>query len=195
MSHEKASPKGWYRRGVQHPPHFDGGAFPQFVTFRLQGTLPQEKLIAWRERLYNGLLSAEEFHSRIESYLDAGAGECWLRDERVASVVQESLQFFDNVRYIIHGWVVMPNHVHLLFTPMSGHSLAKIVGAWKSYSAKQANAVLGRSGAFWQDDYFDRYIRDLDHFEATLWYIAHNPVAAGLCGSSECWQFSHAGAH
>ena len=89
--------------------------------------------------------------------------------------------YFDGDRYDLHGWVVMPNHVHVLITPAARHRLADIMHCWKSYTSKRANRILGRSGAFWQDDYFDRFMRDEAHFLRTQDYIAENPIRAGLC--------------
>ena len=73
-------------------------------------------------------------------------------------VVDERL--FDGERYALHAWVVMPNHVHVLCGPAEGWSLPDLVQAWKSYTAKRANTALGRHGTLWQDDFFDRYVRD-----------------------------------
>ena len=74
--------------------------------------------------------------------------------------MENALLFFDGARYAIHAWVVMPNHIHVLFTPTPGWSLSDILSSWKSFTAKEANKVLLRSGQFWHEDYFDRFIRD-----------------------------------
>lgn len=87
----------------------------------------------------------------------------------------------------------MPTHVHVLITPLHGESLSAILHAWKSFTAKQANAALERQGTFWQEEYFDRVIRDEAHFLAQISYIHENPVKAGLCGAAEEWAFSSAG--
>lgn len=63
---------------------------------------------------------------------------------------------------------------------------------FKSYTAHQANKLLGRAGKFWQEDYFDRYIRDYEHFEKVIDYIELNPVKAGLCISKYDWPFGSA---
>jgi len=74
----------------------------------------------------------------------------------------------------------MPNHVHLLAEFFAGSLLGEGVKSWKSFSAHEANRILGRSGQFWQEDYFDRFIRDTIHFESARRYIRENPVTAGL---------------
>jgi len=189
-----ATHKGWYRRGERHPPHFDAGPIPQFVTFRLSGSLPQVKLLQWKVQLQSGQIDDAELHRKIESYLDRGMGDCWLRNPGVTDMMQKALRHFDGQRYWLHGWVIMPNHVHVVFTPVAGNLLPNIVQSWKSFSAKSANKLLERHGTFWQEDYFDRYVRDLDHFERILWYVAQNPIVARLCEKPEDWPYSHVGA-
>lgn len=185
--------KGWYRRGDQHPPHFDGGDVVQFVTFRLADSMPSNKLLFWKQELEGKRVSDEEYCQKIESWLDAGHGSCWLRNPQIAEVVQNALRFFDGDRYELHGWVVMPNHVHVLVRLHESASLHKVVHSWKSFTAKAANSVLKRTGTFWQDDYFDRYVRDERDYGDRLEYIGENPVQAGLCKICTDWPWSHMG--
>ena len=86
---------------------------------------------------------------RIEEYEDAGYGECWLGDRRLAAMVQSTLLHFDNERYRIIAWCIMPNHVHVVIEILEEYLLEEILHAWKSYSAHAANKILGRSGSFW----------------------------------------------
>jgi REP element-mobilizing transposase RayT len=87
----------------------------------------------------------------------------------------------------------MPNHVHALLTPCPGWDLGKIVHSWKSYTANECNKLLGRSGAFWQKEGFDRYVRNEVHYYNAAAYIENNPVKAGLCKRPEDWPWSSAG--
>lgn len=186
-------PRGWYSRG--YLPHFDGGDIVQMVTFRLADSFPRRLLATWADelaRLPQQAIEAEQ-RRRMEAHLDTGMGAAWLRDARIAQIVQDSLLYFDGRRYHLYAWVVMPTHVHVLMAPLHPHSLSNIVAAWKSYTATQANQALGRQGAFWHRDYFDRYIRDERHFAAAVNYIAANPVRAGLCATSDQWLFGSAG--
>jgi REP element-mobilizing transposase RayT len=106
--------------------------------------------------------------------------------------VENALLFFDGERYRMHAWVVMPNHVHALFTPLNGLGLAEILRSWKSFTSKEANKLLGQTGHFWQCEYFDRFIRDAEHFDNVVRYIESNPVKAGLCHSPDDWPFGSA---
>jgi REP element-mobilizing transposase RayT len=124
---------------------------------------------------------------RVERYLDAGHGACWLRRPEIAGLVENALLHFDGARYRLIGWVLMPNHLHLLVETREGFGLHGIVQSWKSFTARQANALLQRSGPFWARDYFDRYIRDDQHLSAVLHYIDRNPVQAGLVAAVGDW--------
>ncbi|MCZ7605514.1 MAG: DHHA1 domain-containing protein [Planctomycetota bacterium] len=114
------------------------------------------------------------------SSFNAGYGECWLKDERCARIVANALQHFDGERYELHAWCVMPNHVHVVFKPAAGHGLSDILHSWKSFTAKECNKVLGRKGAFWMDEYYDRLIRDEAEWRGKIAYTMNNPSAAGL---------------
>jgi REP element-mobilizing transposase RayT len=186
---------GVYYGGMWHSrdylPHFEGGERTQFITFRLKDSLPQEVLERWRLEL-EGTGGEAELRRRVEAYLDAGYGQALLRDAGVASLVEAALLHFDGRRYRLAAWVVMPNHVHLLLTPLSGYTLSSIMHSLKSYTAGEANKLLRRQGALWQEEYFDRYIRDARHYAQTVAYIEANPVKAGLCLLPEDWPYGSA---
>src|SRR6266404_4478427 len=108
--------EGWHSRG--YLPHFDGPQITQFVTFRLYDSIPKIVFQRWREELKSISKTNSELRRRLKLYLDQGYGNCYLRDPRVAKLVQQSFLFFDSERYKLSAWVVMPNHVHALLTPL-----------------------------------------------------------------------------
>ena len=124
--------------------------------------------------------------------MDLGRGEALLGNPDIAQVVASAIKHFDSIRYALHAWCVMPNHVHVLVTPRGRHQLGEIVGGWKSFTAKEINNLLNRSGRLWAADYFDRFMRDAEQFQATVAYVENNPVAAGLCAAARDWRFSSA---
>jgi REP element-mobilizing transposase RayT len=71
--------------------------------------------------------------------------------------------------------VVMPNHVHVLLSPLGEQLLSGIVHSWKSFTASQINAALGRQGAFWQKESFDHIVRSAASLEKFRQYIRDNP--------------------
>ncbi len=179
---------GWHSRG--YLPHFDRPGLLQVVTFRLADSLPASVL---RQMEVDATLAHDEerFH-QIERQLDCGYGACDLGQPAIASLVQQSLLHFDKQHYRLMSWVIMPNHVHALVEVQDGHPLSEVVQAWKGYTAHCANKILHREGAFWSIEYFDRFIRDTDHFERSVHYIHNNPVKAGLVLRAEDWPFSSA---
>lgn len=197
------------RSGLHHRgylPHWkeDGRAY--FVTFRLAGTLPRalleelrhekEALLA-RERTARVSETVERLRrhhaERIEAYLDAGLGECWLKRPDIGGLVCDALRHFDGGRYDLHAWTVMPNHVHVVVTPLAEHTLSGILHSWKSFTALRANRHLGRAGQpFWQTESYDGLIRDEKHLARACDYTERNPVAAGLCEQPEDWPWGSA---
>jgi len=157
------------------------------LTFRLADSMPKNEL-----SLVLQFAKDAPGRARLEQLLDAGHGSCALRDPRVAGVVESTLRRFDGDRYLLIAWVIMPNHLHALIETAASHPLAAVVQSWKSYTSKAANRNLGRSGGFWQADYFDRAIRDERHLLSAIEYIHTNPVRAGLAARPEDWRFSSA---
>jgi putative DNA methylase len=181
---------GWRNRG--YLPHYDGGAVSQFITARLSDSLPQKVLEKWNLELENEEIDDIEFRKKIEYYLDQGYGECHLKDEKIAEIVWENLFHHKDKKYKLYAWVIMPNHLHYLVTPILPFTLAEITHSNKSYTAHEANKLLNRNGQFWFHESFDRYIRDENHFLQTIAYIENNPVKAGLCKKASDWKYSSA---
>ena len=192
MNMTQRMPKGWHSRG--YLPHFNAGEIPQMVTFREEGTLPKALVDYWRDRLARNPAAPEReaYLKRIEAHLDHAKDETLLSDPEATALVQDALVHFDGDRYYLLAWVIMPNHVHALLLPKAPHDLSTIVHSWKSWSAHAANRALGRTGAIWAPDYFDRFIRDEKHLINAISYIEMNPVKAGRCAAPELWRWSSA---
>jgi REP element-mobilizing transposase RayT len=185
----------WRSRGFL--PHFDHPNLLQSLTFRLHDAIPQHLVDAWRTELArNKTLSPENRDAKlrklIAKYEDAGHGACHLRDPRIATLVENALLHFDAQCYCLIAWCLMPNHVHALIEMGEIDTLATIVHSWKSFTSQRANQILRRSGDFWFREYFDRFIRDEQHFVNAVLYIEQNPVKAGLVGAPEEWRWSSA---
>ena len=120
-------------------------------------------------------------------------GPRWLQDERVAQCVADALQYGErHLRlYELRAWVLMINHVHISIYPEA--KLSRITKAVRNFSARQANAILGRTGQpFWQDESWDRWVRGPEELEKMVEYIEENPLAAGLVERVEDWRWSSA---
>jgi len=188
------------RRG--HLPHWEKEEGLYFITFHLADSLPHSVLAKISERHHilaitkqnNANLLPEQkallagySHARIEEYFDSGAGSCPFLDMRIAGVMAAALRFRDGVHYRLLAWCVMPNHVHVVARLFPGQELAKVVKAWKNFSAKAANQALGRKGRFWQREYYDRLIRNGGELDRATRYVVENPAKAGLKNWTWVW--------
>ena len=99
-----------------------------------------------------------------------------------------ALRFWDGKRYRLLAWCVMPNHVHVVCRLLPGQDLSKVLHGWKSFTARKANETLGRKGAFWQREYYDRLIRDGGELERAVRYVVMNPERARLKGWRWVWR-------
>jgi REP element-mobilizing transposase RayT len=187
----------WHSRG--YLPHFESAQATQHVTFHLADSLPRTALLGLEFEI--NTLPIEkgdvERRKRMDAWIDAGHGSCLLRRPAIAGIVQGSLLIFDSRRYRLLAWVVMPNHVHALFQPMDGWTIAKIVASWKKFTARKICDEQRSNGEelatpVWHREYWDRYIRDRKHLEQAIQYIHLNPVKAGLVAKPESWRWSSA---
>jgi REP element-mobilizing transposase RayT len=167
-------------------PHWQQGAALQFVTFRLGDALPVSLIDTWRSEHDVWLkenpkpwtldIQAEyhrRFSRRIGHWLDQGMGSCVFADADAREVLKSVLMRFQGERVLHHAWVIMPNHIHVLFSPLV--SMDKLIQAWKAHTAR----TLGK-GPIWQRDYRDTLIRDWDHYQNVVRYIRRNPLKAKL---------------
>ncbi|MBI4822455.1 MAG: transposase [Deltaproteobacteria bacterium] len=182
----------WHSRG--YVPHWERDDVAQSITFRLYDSIPQDVYSQLAIELASLPESARalERRRRIEEALDLNLGARHLEHPEIAGLVERSLLYFDGNRYRLHAWVVMPTHVHVVLSLGANVTLGSIVHSWKSFSAKAANGLLGRTGPFWLGEYFDRAIRDELHFAAAVDYTEMNPVKARLCVEKSEWPWSSA---
>ncbi|MEO7995160.1 MAG: transposase [bacterium] len=172
-----------YSRG--YLPHALGLGHIHMITTRLHDALPPRHSAYW-DRLTEAASDAERMRA-IQSSLDQGYGSCALGRPDVARIVWDSLFRFQHERYVIHAAVLMPNHAHLVISPMDDRPLWRTIGQWKGYSALEVNRLLGRIGPFWQRDFYDRAIRDEAHFNRACTYVLWNAPKAKLCSTPGDW--------
>jgi REP element-mobilizing transposase RayT len=178
---------GWHERG--YLPHFDAPYVTQFVTFMLRDAFPVTRRMEWESILKEPEDSKRR--QRLEAWLDRGHGECWLRHEPVASLVEETLRAADGRSHRSQAWVVMTNHVHLVVDVWT-IPLSKLLNLWKGASTRAANLVLRRTGRFWEREYFDTLIRDKEHLKRAVKYTENNPVKASLVPERRAWKWGSA---
>ena len=158
-----------------------------FVTFCLDD-VAQYKASVRRARK-NGD-SPEDVARQSEPLVSKGSRV--LSRPQAAEIVEAAISYFQQVRYALHAWVVMPDHVHAVMTPSEGQEMSKILHSWKSFTANRINNLFGRSGRLWQEESFDHVIRSEEDLLKFIAYTEDNPVNAGLCDAPEDWPFGSA---
>lgn len=198
--------KMFYRR---HLPHFQLPGSTLFVTFRLHGSLPAQVIEQLRndgETSDRQEKTAQDAASQMpddrftewDDCLDKGMGPKWLAIPEIAQVVADALRYLDKRKYNLVAYCIMPNHVHVVFTPLplddagqDYHSLSSIMQSLKGFTARKANHVLGRKGHFWQDESYDHVVRNEDELKRIVDYVLYNPAKAGLTDDFENWPWSY----
>jgi REP element-mobilizing transposase RayT len=177
---------------VRRLPHWRQVGATYFVTFRLADSLPQSKLDElaqvrrdWerdhpppRDKLMVEALSRLQAE-HVERWLDLGMGSCILKEPPLTAHLTEAMHHFDGQRYELGAYVVMPNHCHAVVRPFDGYDLETILGGWKQFSGKRINELRGTRGELWQDECYDRIVRDEEHLYRCLQYIGRNPTKVG----------------
>jgi REP element-mobilizing transposase RayT len=184
-------------------PHWEKEGAMYFITFRPADSLPKSVLDRIESERRAIVTTANQLHRDlspderrkiqrlstrvVEQFLDNGTGACRLQSPAIANEIANTLLHFDNQRYRLFAWCVMPNHVHVVVRLLPGQTLATVVHSWKSFTAKQANKMLGLHGAFWQREYYDHLLRDEGELERAVRYVAENPVKAKLKNWKWVW--------
>jgi putative transposase len=174
-----------YRRRL---PHIHEIGEPLFVTWRLAGSLPENRPFRRAD-----LTSGQTF-AALDRLLDtARTGPLYLKQPALAGLVMDYLigMAQRDKLYDLHAFALMPNHVHVLCTP--NIPLGQIMQRVKGGTARLANQVLGSTGkSFWQDESYDHYVRNSNEFGRIQRYIELNPVRAGLVATPEEYPYSSA---
>lgn len=187
-------------------PHWRHPGVTYFVTFRLADSIPKEVLAQWELEKIEWLKEQgvevnlpvtpenipvefryrfdRKFNRKLNAYLDGCHGSCVLRESKVRAPL---LARFEDVDCLIGDYVIMPNHVHVLMTPVKGESLEDALRKVKGASARGMNQVLNRSGKVWKKHSFDHIVRNEEQLENYQEYIVSNPKGAGLSEGEYDW--------
>ena len=175
----------FYRRRLPHL--YDIGQ-PIFLTWRLHGTLPRNRIFP------AGNLSSGQAFAALDRLLDEARSDAlYLCQPALAEMVVEAIHHNASVlhHYVLHAFAAMPNHVHSLLSPSV--PLPKLTKLLKGITAKRANEMLALTGCpFWQEESYDHLVRNEREFERIRLYIEHNPVRAGLVREAEQYLWSSA---
>ena len=194
-------------------PHWHPANATFFVTFRLEGSLPQSVIAQISEEYEQAkrLLESQnpeqrdvaltnaykKAFARYERALDKADGPRWLSNPKIAQLVIKEIHSLSPQYYLLLAYCVMPNHIHLLIN-MEGIAAppprkdgtqytAVSYALWllKGRTGHACQKIIGKTGRFWQRESYDHVVRNEGEFQRILAYIANNPVKAGLVN---CWQ-------
>lgn len=174
-------------------PHWRQKGATYFVTFNLADALPTAK----RQQLQSMRRECEHNHPPprdeaawteyaktvfrlVDKWMDAGSGCCWLRNESYANELHRCILHFHQQRYEIGCRVIMANHCHLVMRPFESFDLEQELGSIKSVSANFVNKREKQDGSLWQQESYDRIIRDEEHLYRVVQYIGNNPLRARI---------------
>ena len=199
-----------YRRNLPHIQPI-GGLF--FVTYIVKGSIPNQQIERWtsgyelkkmeilqseksdKEAQLDDL--REEYFFKYDEYLDQKGEKHYFKDDRLAKVVANTLHFWDGKKLELICYCIMSNHVHAVFQLYEEDSEGKVIyldvllKSIKQFSATECNKLLERKGIFWQEESYDRLVRDSDELFRVIEYILDNPVKAGLCQNRADWKWSY----
>ncbi|HXK01954.1 MAG TPA: transposase [Verrucomicrobiae bacterium] len=176
----------YYKRRL---PHWDPEDAALFITWRLHGSYPAPSP-EW-ERLPPG----QRFAAEDTELAHLATGPHYLRDPRVAQTVADTLKYGANHLHLydLRAWVIMSNHVHILIDPHA--ELTSITSRIKSFSAREANRILNRTGQpFWALESYDHWVRSTRESDHIVRYIEFNPLKAGIVEKPEDYRWSSASA-
>ena len=103
-----------------------------------------------------------------------------LRNGTAKRLIESAAFYHQTGAWWLHLLLIMPDHLHALFSPAPDRELAKAVMAWKSYQAKSLRIE-------WQAGFFDHRLRSDESLDEKANYIRMNPVRAGLVSRPEDW--------
>lgn len=197
------SSDGIQKRQGSYLPHWTVAGGTYFVTFRLAGSLPaflKKEVECLRADILSAstqsgralsvseLEALEELHFRELDILERDTGNRVLENEEVAEIIANALRHFDDERYRLFAWAIMPNHVHIVFKTLGEWQLSEILHSWKSFTANAGNKLLGSTGPFWQAESYDHLVRTEEELLRCIEYTWLNPEKAKLTGWKWRWK-------
>lgn len=186
--------KHFHRRNLPHL-YLDEGIY--FITFRLADSLHQDKVAEIKAVIADKKLGDEEKFKRLlkkyDKILDSGLyGNKYLAIQEIAEICKYSLHYLDGKDYKLICYCIMPNHIHLVFELIRGNKgISKMMQSIKRSSTRKCNLALNRNGKFWQDEIYDRLVRDDKELYFIIKYVLMNPVNAGFVENWSDWKYTY----
>ncbi len=178
-------------------PHWEVKDGHYFVTIRVAGSLPEKVQKDLREISFQlkqtkgeGWISLQRYiFQKMEESLDSCDTGCYLQESELSEICVEAIsKRISNNIWIMHEYVIMPNHIHMFFTLQQGH-LKTVIPSFKRWTGGRINKVLNRKGGFWQNEWFDHWARTQNEADRIMEYIRNNPAKAGLVENFKDWPY------
>ena len=110
---------------------------------------------------------------------------------RNVRIIEDCIRWLhEQKRWICKGYVVMPDHVHIIFVLGEDQTLNKVISSFGKYTARRLNELTGCKGRVWQKGFYDHCLRNEESYIRHLRYIYGNPVRKGWVQNAEDWPFS-----
>ncbi|MDE5794040.1 MAG: transposase [Muribaculaceae bacterium] len=169
-------------------PHMHQDGTTQYVTFRLADSLPATKIQELNDLISQFKKANPEpwdqetqidywkmIGPKSERLLHNGYGNCLLRFPEVRKILIDSISYYDEKKYIVYAYIIMPNHVHMLIRPLGKYKIRDILHGIKGFSGFGINKLTCSHGEFWMRESFDRLVRSEAAYEHYMRYIISNP--------------------
>lgn len=180
----------FHRRNLPHL-YYDEGVY--FITYNLANSMPIEAIKKLKEDSENTSEEQKRHLSiKYDTFLHSeNSGEKYLSNSEIANISKETINYPDGKDYKLICYTIMPNHIHLVFELLKNNKgISKIMQSIKRISSRRSNLYLNREGKFWQDESYDRLVRDDVELYFTIKYVLMNPVEAGLVKNWKDWKYS-----
>lgn len=178
---------------LRNLPHWRQNGATYFVTFNLADALPKNKQNElesmrreWEKRFplprdeATWTAYAKTVFRQVEKWMDSGLGNCWFRQDVYANELRRSLLHYHQQHYDLGCFVIMANHCHLVMRPLESYKLEDEIGSIKNVTSIFVNKRESLTGALWQQESYDRIIRDEEHLYRVVQYIGVNPRKARI---------------
>ena len=191
-----------------HGPHIQLSDSVIFITWRLAFTMPKYirdmfneiKLEKSEDNLHSLKKNSEFLYNRFMKFDDSlgklSTGDINLNEEQIAEIIKSTLHIHDGIKYVLHCYCIMSNHLHFVIKPLKDkqdkiYKVSNIIQSIKRYTSMEINKSKNRTGQVWDDFYFDRIIRTEEEYRKVIGYILNNPVKAGLVQDLMQWRDSY----
>lgn len=182
--------KLFFRRNLPHL-HPSEGTF--FITYRLHGTIPLAALRKLRGdfegKSKEGEFLKDAFFEGYDALLDKNSANIkHLLIDEITDINKKAIHYYDTKEFDLICYCIMSNHIHVVFKMRdTSKTLSSIMHSIKRHTARESNKILNKQGKFWQDESYDRFVRNNRELRNTVEYVINNPVKAGLVDNWRDW--------